>query len=187
MKRASCWTPAEDKQLLADAIARTPRKTTAQRLGRTKGACDMRLMRLMKLRGSEARKPIEAEKLADLLYLRDIEEMTWSAIALRIGLPRSTCENHYNKHRSSHPLPMKRMDPPPQPEVPAAPKRKYYKASLGAVISQAPPSARQPRTVPMSVLVADQDLRDRIRERGLTGGLLGDPAPGRSALDQRKG
>jgi hypothetical protein len=52
---------------------------------------------------------------------------------------------------------------------------------------QAPPSKHQPRTVSAAILVADQELRDRIRECGLTGGLLGDPPPGRSALDQKRG
>lgn len=33
---------------------------------------------------------------------------------------------------------------------------------------------------------ADADLRGRIARQGLTAGFLGDPPPGRSALDQRE-
>src|SRR4051794_19080156 len=39
------------------------------------------------------------------------------------------------------------------------------------------------RAVPYHILRADAELRGRIAISGLTGGLLGDPAPGRSALD----
>ncbi len=34
---------------------------------------------------------------------------------------------------------------------------------------------------------ADNDIRARIARQGLTAGFLGDPPPGRSALDQREG
>ena len=43
------------------------------------------------------------------------------------------------------------------------------------------------RAVSHHVLRADVELRGRIAILGLTGGLLGDPAPGRSALDARAG
>ncbi len=134
------WSPAEDAKLLASAEVREPRKYIAARLGRTKGACDMRLMKL---------------------------------------------RNAMKRERRSI---------PPAPKLPKSevkPKRTYVKQArpakpvIGSAILQAPPSAKLPRTVSVGVLMADQELRDRIRERGLTGGLLGDPAPGRSALDQR--
>lgn len=38
---------------------------------------------------------------------------------------------------------------------------------------------------PKCKLVFDQELLDRIRERGLTAGFFGDPLPGRSALDRK--
>jgi hypothetical protein len=38
----------------------------------------------------------------------------------------------------------------------------------------------------MSTLVADAELRARIETLGPTGGLLGDPLPGRSALDEKR-
>jgi hypothetical protein len=46
-----------------------------------------------------------------------------------------------------------------------------------------PPS---PSVVATSRLVLDAELRNRIAERGITGGLLGDPPPGRSALDEKR-
>lgn len=44
-----------------------------------------------------------------------------------------------------------------------------------------PPTARLMHT---SALVTDAELRSRIQSQGITAGLLGDPPPGRSALDQ---
>jgi hypothetical protein len=46
-----------------------------------------------------------------------------------------------------------------------------------------PPS---PSTMRTSMLRADAELRARIELLGATGGLLGDPMPGRSALDQKR-
>jgi hypothetical protein len=58
--------------------------------------------------------------------------------------------------------------------------------SLPSAIAQAAPDVGPHRAVSSSILAADQDLRSRISERGLTGGMFGDPAPGRSALDLKR-
>lgn len=42
------------------------------------------------------------------------------------------------------------------------------------------------QTTSTAMLVMDAELRSRISELGITGGLLGDPAPGRSALDKKR-
>lgn len=54
------------------------------------------------------------------------------------------------------------------------------------VIAQAAPGPLGSRRASTAVLMADAELRARIALQGLTAGLLGDPLPGRSALDQRK-
>ncbi len=50
----------------------------------------------------------------------------------------------------------------------------------------AAPLPRNSAVLSFSALQAAAELRDRIEVLGVTGGLLGDPAPGRSALDQRR-
>lgn len=42
------------------------------------------------------------------------------------------------------------------------------------------------RSTSTHILVADAELRARIEVCGLTGGLFGDPIPGRSALDEKR-
>lgn len=42
------------------------------------------------------------------------------------------------------------------------------------------------RTTSTAKLVMDAELRSRIEVQGITGGLLGDPMPGRSALDRKR-
>lgn len=68
--------------------------------------------------------------------------------------------------------------PPPPPVTSPAP-------------SPAPPPSppieiRGDRSSASTVMLSvDAELRARIAERGITGGLLGDPMPGRSALDKK--
>jgi hypothetical protein len=61
-------------------------------------------------------------------------------------------------------------------------------AELARLTANAPPPAPAASRIatPISRLVADAELRDRIAERGLTAGILGDPPPGRSALDLKR-
>jgi len=51
------------------------------------------------------------------------------------------------------------------------------------VVAPDPPYLRPSSTARLAM---DAELRGRIEILGATGGLLGDPLPGRSALDQRK-
>jgi len=49
-------------------------------------------------------------------------------------------------------------------------------------------AARSPTKSPTSyhALITDRELRSRIETQGITAGLLGDPLPGRSALDKKR-
>lgn len=71
-----------------------------------------------------------------------------------------------------------RQKPGPKPKPAAV--RAY--APLPQLAAAEPPS---PTRASYSTLLADAELRARIEIRGITGGLLGDPAPGRSALDRK--
>ena len=51
---------------------------------------------------------------------------------------------------------------------------------------QAPPSAKAPAVVSTWSLRTDAELRSRIELVGITAGRLGDPLPGRSALDRKR-
>lgn len=73
-------------------------------------------------------------------------------------------------------------------EAPRAPLK--VRCIMPAVKPDQAPSRALPApsagVVATSRLVADAELRDRIAERGLTAGIFGDPAPGRSALDLKR-
>lgn len=43
-----------------------------------------------------------------------------------------------------------------------------------------------PRPKAMATLIAQAEIRSRISVLGITGGILGDPLPGRSALDRKR-
>lgn len=59
-------------------------------------------------------------------------------------------------------------------------------APVVAQPQQAPPSKPSPRAMSTFILREDAELRARIETLGITAGLLGDPAPGRSALDLKR-
>lgn len=70
-------------------------------------------------------------------------------------------------------------------------KRGEYQAKPVEPVLPPPPAVQSvagpygSRRVSTHVLIIDNELRSRIALQGLTAGLLGDPLPGRSALDQR--
>lgn len=77
---------------------------------------------------------------------------------------------------TSTPVERKKPGPKPKPVV------VRVHAPLPQLAAAEPPS---PTRVSYSTLLADAELRARIEIRGITGGLCGDPAPGRSALDRK--
>lgn len=66
-------------------------------------------------------------------------------------------------------------------EILAAEKREAEARRLAGVSAKLP----RARRVSTHVLVTDAELRSKIELQGPTAGLLGDPLPGRSALDER--
>lgn len=126
-----------------------------------------------------------AEQKQLLEQLR-IAGVAWPEVATRCGHPESSCKTTLSLIRTARrkaglavqtgPGDRKsftRYVPPapaPAPSLPPEPA--------------APPSGRTRHT---STLIADAELRARIEILGPTGGLFGDPLPGRSALDQKRG
>ena len=102
----------------------------------------------------------------------------WDDIALELKRASASCQNVFRKYKAAgtpRKPPKRRLGvfPKALPVQPAAPVLQ---------VAAAPPSARRVST---HVLIADSELRSRIALQGLTAGLLGDPLPGRSALDER--
>lgn len=126
-----------------------------------------------------------------LLFLRDRERLGFPAIAKRLGRTSGGCQvryygrlygrngaKHYGVfHPSARKAELVVAEPAPPPAVARSP--------APAPMPMARPSARDQRSVNLDALREWNELRARIAERGLTGGVLGDPAPGRSALDER--
>lgn len=121
-----------------------------------------------------------------LLFLRDREGFGFGEIGPRLGRSALACQARYygpladrngaNHYPAWHPLARRvgaqgRAAPAPLAPVAVAP---------------APPARpREGRLGNLDALRDWADLRSRIAERGLTGGVFGDPPPGRSALDER--
>jgi hypothetical protein len=113
-----------------------------------------------------------------LLFLRDRERLTFKDIGPRIGRTAAACEvryyvrlfafneaRHYGRKRDLAPRPVP-VAKPAKLEIPLPAEHGGY------------------RSVNLDGLREWADLRARIAERGLTGGVFNDPPPGRSALDE---
>jgi hypothetical protein len=100
-----------------------------------------------------------------LFNMRDRERLTWKAIGAAFpGRTAAACQVRY--YQFSKPA-----------TAPAA------VAPVAIAQAKATPPGR---TISTAALIADNELRTRIAILGATGGLLGDPMPGRSALDEKR-
>lgn len=116
-------------------------------------------------------------------YLARGKRPPWDDISLRVGHPRQSCQTmmskirreRHNEHNRELLRQLRQQRPAPQPWLP---DKKH----------QAPPNPRivitdHMRSTSTAKLMLDAELRMRIGAQGITAGLLGDPLPGRSALD----
>lgn len=118
-------------------------------------------------------------EIAELFALR-AQDANWDDIALALRRTSAACQMAFSKRRPAGTAKKRRSAPlsvPRQSSLPAPPS---------IPIVQAPATAPGARRVSTAVLIADAELRARIALQGLTAGLLGDPLPGRSALDRRR-
>jgi hypothetical protein len=110
----------------------------------------------------------------------------WPTISKAVGHPINSCQQMLSRSRAQ--------------------KRRLQEQALRAQIvrasvARAPSLVPKDKAMPLKVLVTDApyqrptstakflmdaELRARIGEQGVTAGLLGDPLPGRSALDKRR-
>lgn len=98
---------------------------------------------------------------------RDIDEMKWREIGEELGRNGATCYWAYRYYGQKIRAELLRPQTPPRRRVRSA-------ASDAHAPAQRPRYFHHP----------DNDLRARIASQGITAGFLGDPPPGRSALDQ---
>lgn len=129
------------------------------------------------------------DKIARLFHMRDELQMSWHEIGARFGVSGPCACTRYNYHSAKRRIAEQRARvlaeaadvarrPPIVVPRPVAPPQ----APAVAAPPPAPPDAvKRPRYFHDG----DMEIRSRIASQGLTAGFLGDPPPGRSALDQR--
>lgn len=171
------WTPREDDILFERKAARVPNRKIAHELDRTIAAVGERYHRLVEKRGYAA-VPLRVRAAAwtdaddETLYDMKIGGHRDRVIATRLGRTDEAISARWKKVRTKKGMgPLRRSH-----------KRDAVKRA--AIVAQAPPSVMPSRAVRHSTLIMDAELRARIAIQG-PNGLLGDPLPGRSALDRR--
>lgn len=130
-----------------------------------------------------------------LFELRDVQKLSWDEIGAQFNDKGANCCTRYNYYSTKRRIaaarsrfkapsgsdyvafPARAIASPPSP--PPAPPRRI---AIAPALAPAEPVQR-----PRYFHDADADIRARIAAQGLTAGFFGDPAPGRSALDQRGG
>ncbi len=124
-----------------------------------------------------------------LIAMRDVLEMKWPAIGDEFDDTAANCcvrYHYYKKRRKIDDL--RRGDTARRRAAPAPVAMSV--AAIRAAIPDPPPKPERPAEIvhrPRYFHEADADIAARIRRQGVTAGFLGDPPPGRSALDQRRG
>jgi hypothetical protein len=120
--------------------------------------------------------------------LKLLEEMhaagrQWPAIVTAVGHSLSSCQQMLSRIRGAKrnaEFERARLERRASPKAPIA-IAPPLKPTLQQASVPDPPSARSTST---ARLLMDAELRARIAVLGVTAGLLGDPMPGRSALDR---
>lgn len=133
-----------------------------------------------------------------MFEMRDVQNLMWGQIGEAFDDTAANCCTRYKYHKTKRHLEaIRRGDAEPgslpvlsRRSQPQRPKKKAEPARPG-VAKPVPPAkpVRRPDPVihrPRYFHEADADIAARIRRQGLTAGFLGDPPPGRSALDQKQ-
>ena len=111
------------------------------------------------------------------------KQFSWPEIAAVMGSSVASCQQtmyYIRKERGTATTYHLAVDSPPPSSIEPrpAPPPKPQPASAGSVLSSHVGTAR---------LAMMAEITARISLQGATAGLMGDPPPGRSALDQRRG
>ena len=123
----------------------------------------------------------EAEHLR-LRHMREVEQRIWADISLP-GRSSKACEIEYHRAGFIRLSPVEPKPVPPRERTRRSAQPQPAHELPDPAIERAIPRARRSD---LGALRDKAELRDRIIERGLTGGVFGDPPPGRSALDERR-
>lgn len=156
------WTPDEDARLLQLKARRVPHKDIAEAMGRSIKACSIRVAKLNEFErdraaGIEPRQPrgFTDEEIADLLRMREVDRLSFPQIDAALGRRHGVCKAKYQQLRDGGSLLVERR-----------------------LIEPPPIKVPEDR-------IADRDRRRALSPASITAALLGDPLPGRSALDLR--
>lgn len=139
-----------------------------------------------------------AEVLARMAQLR-AENVAWKEIAREIGHPTRSCMTIMSKEKRRHLREARNVERHKlRAAADLASEIDHRSIFLPKVKQQMRYAAAHPIAKPAdltdyarssfstALLVADAELRARIEILGVTGGLFGDPLPGRSALDEKR-
>lgn len=148
--------------------------------------------------GRRKRRTFSDADIDRLFAMRDDLGLSWGEIAKEFDdRDTNVCTRYkYYKEkrrieaiRAGEPIPPRQRRPwGPKPDAPKPVKARKPKA-VAAPVPPLPKPVKPPEIIhrPRYFHEADADIAARIRRQGLTAGFLGDPPPGRSALDQRRG
>jgi hypothetical protein len=125
-----------------------------------------------------------AAEVARLILLRELHGLSWSEISEQIpGRSANSCSiAYYKRHTHRRQREAKHLVAGIEQMI----GMQRLAAASPPLAPRSPGPPPSPTVVATARLVLDAELRNRIAERGITGGLLGDPPPGRSALDEKR-
>lgn len=123
-------------------------------------------------------------------YLSQGKRPPWDAIATEVGHPKASCQQMMSRIRAKRAHEQKRLQlieirRAAAQQVKPTPGKKPKPLRL-SLIDPAIPGIDCARPTSTAKLRMDAELRERIGVLGITAGLLGDPLPGRSALDRKR-
>lgn len=144
------------------------------------------------MRGDNSNRWMEAQ--CELMQQLRAEGVHWNLIAERVGHPIASCQNTMTRYNNARRAAKAQADRKAlreaadalnaaQPLREAMAKLKLAAPSRVRIVGPAEPQGYA--SISTAKLVMHAELQSRIEVLGVTGGLLGDPLPGRSALDKR--
>lgn len=175
------WTAAQ--QTLLVQMHGTGRQWPAivAAVGHPLSSCQQMLSRIRARNGTLKRRHWTDEDLSLVVKLKaQRPKLTDAEIATHFGVtPKAVIETVARLRRNG--VDVGNIAAMPEPEEP----KRRERDRIGPVRVTNPDAPFNRTNTSTAKLVLDAELRARIEVLGATGGLLGDPLPGRSALDRR--
>jgi hypothetical protein len=144
-----------------------------------------------------------AKEANELMVMRDERKLSWRIIAAHFDRSKASCimahHHRITKRRLAEQRGQRvkamvaefnkygRLETNWQREAMAGKRARKVTAAPQQDCRKNPPAPlRSLAAITTDRLIIDAELRSRIEVSGITAGLLGDPPPGRSALDERR-